>query len=106
MNAILEDTRAAGEYATTRPLVWPCLVFILFSSSLHVLGPPLIFAESIGLFALLLQSSSRRRAQKGAWHTWPGSPHLATGLHGDICIQIDSRGEMRAAAQNRFYNWP
>ena len=55
---------------------------------------------------LLLQSSSRRRAQKGPWNTWPGSPHLATGLHGGICIQIDSSGGMTAAAQNRFYTWP
>ena len=55
---------------------------------------------------LLLQSSSRRRAQKGAWHRWSGSPHLATGLHGGICIQIDSSGGMTAAAQNRFYTWP
>ena len=55
---------------------------------------------------LLLQSSSRRRAQKGPWKTWPGSPHLATGLHGGICIQIDSSGGMTAAAQNRFYTWP
>ena len=55
---------------------------------------------------LLLQSSSRRRAQKGPWHTWPGSPHLATGLHGGICIQVDSSGCMTAAAQNRFYTWP
>ena len=37
---------------------------------------------------------------------WPGSPHLATGLHGGICIQIDSSGGMTAAAQNRFYTWP
>ena len=55
---------------------------------------------------LLLQSSSRRRAQKGPWHTWPGSPHLATGLHGGICIQVDSHGGMTAAAQNHFYTWP
>ena len=55
---------------------------------------------------LLLQSSSRRRAQDGFWNTWPGSPHLATGLHGGICIQVDSSGFMTAAAQNRFYTWP
>ncbi len=55
---------------------------------------------------LLLQSSSRRRARKGPWHTWPGSPHLATGLHGGICIQVDSSGGMTAAAQNHFYTWP
>lgn len=55
---------------------------------------------------LLLQSSSRRRAQKGLWHTWSGSPHLATGLHGGICIRVDSSGYMTAAAQNRFYTWP
>ncbi len=55
---------------------------------------------------LVLQSSSRRRAQKGPWYTWPGSPHLATGLHGGICIQVDSCGGMTAAAQNRFYTWP
>ncbi len=55
---------------------------------------------------LLLQSSSRRRSQKGPWHMWPGSPHLATGLHGGICIQVDSDGGMTAAAQNRFYTWP
>ena len=41
-----------------------------------------------------------------AWNTWPGSPHLATGLDGGICIQVDSCGGMTAAAQNRFYTWP
>ena len=73
---------------------------------MHVLAPSLISAQSVGLFALLLQSSSRHRSQKGPWHTWPGSPHLATGLHGGICIQIDSLGGMTAAAQDRFYTWP
>ncbi|MEC8093036.1 MAG: hypothetical protein VX155_04315, partial [Planctomycetota bacterium] len=30
------------------------------------------------------RSGFKRRAQKGLWHTWSGSPHLATGLHGGI----------------------
>ena len=55
---------------------------------------------------LLVQSSSRRRAQQGPWLTWSASPHLATGLHGGICIRVDSSGYMTAAAQNRFYTWP
>ena len=66
---------------------------------MHVLAPSLISAQSVGLFALLLQS-------RPSGKTWPGSPHLATGLHGGICIQIDSSGGMTAAAQNRFYTWP
>ena len=55
---------------------------------------------------MLLQSSNRRRAQGGPWLTWPGSPILATGLHGGICIQIDSSGRMTATAKNHFYTWP
>ena len=43
-----------GEATKKRPLVWPCFVLVLLSSSMHVLGPPPISANSIGLLGLLL----------------------------------------------------
>ena len=82
----------------------PADVFELPHHGAHCLGLEAILRKRPP--RLLLQSSSRRRAQGGPWHTWPGSPHLATGLHGGICIQVDSSGCMTAAAQNRFYTWP